>query len=656
MKKGISTVIATVLMLIIVVALAGTAWVFLSGTFVRTVSNVLEVVDVVEGTVILRNVGRNEILLEKLKIYVDGIETGFISNKDSIPPGDSAMVYILNRIPEGVWHLDENVGTIVHDSSGNDYNGDLNDIPCFVNKSFYNGHWYEYIGKGCDALGDTPTWKFANNFCRSRGGYLVVISSSDENNFVRDLGSNNVWIGFFQDPDDLTDNNGIPEGCSVEPDGCWHWLPDEASTYNNWAPGYPNYNPENCGEMRTDGKYNDLWCGIVRDFVCEYLVDPGNFDTTDELPQWVSGKFERALSFDGIDDYVELVGTDPKLDNTDFTICLWLKPEVQSERSRFVYFKWRPNLVLSSNNQNWGFELQDDAGYKPVSITQLIENKWYFACQRVIQQSSPGAYDGEHKAFLFLDDGTLKTASRNDIGYVTGSDGFHLRLSHIGWMGLPGNAYYKGLIDDFRVYTRALKDEEIERLYRKGPIKRKNVQIVGMGNAITIPIDFEEDNPIGISEWYRRTGKNTGKGINLCGWTCEDWVNKAPNKTWEFGRYASPASSDWNSPPSQDSGFITCCHYEDPAQNCGGCEVTTWFKKYLIVPTTANRVWLRYSTDESIRIYVNGNLFHQRGCCCNPCSDLDLTPAIVKGKGNWITVKFTESCGCGYFGGNVWYD
>jgi len=63
---------------------------------------------------------------------------------------------------------------------------------------------------------------------------------------------------------------------------------------------------------------------------------------------------------------------------------------------------------LTADNQYWSFELQDNAGSKPIGITLPIEDRWYYVCQSVTQESSPGAFNGKHKATILLDDGQVK--------------------------------------------------------------------------------------------------------------------------------------------------------------------------------------------------------------------------------------------------------
>ena len=115
----------------------------------------------------------------------------------------------------------------------------LTGIPLFSKHvEIFNNHAYLFVRAHL-------SWHQAYSFCKNLGGYLVVISSPEENEFVarllRKYNEHSAWIGYYQDPDDLTDNGGVPEGCpGNEPRGCWKWVDEEHSTFTNWYPGEPN--------------------------------------------------------------------------------------------------------------------------------------------------------------------------------------------------------------------------------------------------------------------------------------------------------------------------------------------------------------------------------------------------------------------------------
>lgn len=87
-----------------------------------------------------------------------------------------------------------------------------------------NGHCYERRNKpgGID-------WQTAQNESVADGGYLVTITSEDENAFVFGLlDHDGSWIGAFQ-----------PAG-SVEPSGGWQWVTGELFAFAKWEIGEPN--------------------------------------------------------------------------------------------------------------------------------------------------------------------------------------------------------------------------------------------------------------------------------------------------------------------------------------------------------------------------------------------------------------------------------
>ena len=138
-----------------------------------------------------------------------------------------------------------------------------------------NGHFYEPV-----AVRNTITWFEAYEAAKLSGGYLVTITSQQEQDFVEALvdddaywdteadGSYGPWIGGFQLP-------GSPE-----PDGGWKWIIDEPLTYTNWGQDQPNnlWGTEHCIHLgsydfeRTTIIWNDLTANVtnIRGYIIEY--------------------------------------------------------------------------------------------------------------------------------------------------------------------------------------------------------------------------------------------------------------------------------------------------------------------------------------------------------------------------------------------------
>ncbi|MEM7824702.1 MAG: LamG-like jellyroll fold domain-containing protein [Candidatus Aenigmatarchaeota archaeon] len=124
MPKAISTVIASVLMLMIVIALAGTAYLYISGTFTSKTATTFEIIESVNDTVTIRNSG-TEAITYFSSLTIDGAPAVYLLLKD-----DVSLV--------GYWNLDEGSGTTAYDNSGNNNHGTLVNNPTWVAGKFGN--------------------------------------------------------------------------------------------------------------------------------------------------------------------------------------------------------------------------------------------------------------------------------------------------------------------------------------------------------------------------------------------------------------------------------------------------------------------------------------------------------------------------------------
>ena len=153
--------------------------------------------------------------------------------------------------------------------------------------SVYNGHAYRLYDKdkGC-------TWEEAKKYCEEKGGYLVTITSDDEQKVIENLlndkgGKNSYWLGAYKDSA-----------------GDWTWITGEPFDYKNWAPKQPDsykpygadgeedvlmmYREENPNNPSLPGKWND----IRRDGTCgtEEFFGAKNFGF---ICEWNNIPFEK---------------------------------------------------------------------------------------------------------------------------------------------------------------------------------------------------------------------------------------------------------------------------------------------------------------------------------------------------------------------------
>ena len=193
---------------------------------------------------------------------------------------------------------------------------------------------------------------------------------------------------------------------------------------------------------------------------------------------WVDGKYGKALSFDGVDDYVE-VPDDRSLDlDDDFTIMAWTKLDKESlgktlcrgsycypssptiinkeiytgYASQDVNYQTNYYMMIDSNGTfRGGFE---DNNVR-TSDGNIQEEMWYFYA--LVLDETTG------KLRLYIN-GKLKAESNyvegdprlNDVSVVIGRYGIKYDFQ---WH------WFNGIIDEVRIYNRALTTNEIKTQY-----------------------------------------------------------------------------------------------------------------------------------------------------------------------------------------------
>jgi len=166
--------------------------------------------------------------------------------------------------------------------------------------------------------------------------------------------------------------------------------------------------------------------------------------------QWVEGKRDGGLEFDGEDDYVEL-GTLEALKGDSVTISAWTKPYDASAyysplvmQSDYVDGDGLGyNLCLASGEP---YFLLDDTATEWTG-DEISSNEWHHLA---------GTYDNERLRMYC--DGVLKS-----FAWYGGKSGCETR-AYIGynrdWLN-QNDCYFNGIIDDVQVYNGAMDEDEI---------------------------------------------------------------------------------------------------------------------------------------------------------------------------------------------------
>jgi len=193
----------------------------------------------------------------------------------------------------------------------------------------------------------------------------------------------------------------------------------------------------------------------------------GNRGTLTGGPTWVDGKRGKALNFDGSDDYVQTPITD--ISFSGGTVSWWQKSNVAFNNNAVVHAPWgqmtSDNTIPEFSAQKftngnwyvgWNRSADDDRVIIAATATNWPQGVWSFY---TFTWSSGG------DSVLYQNGGQIGSK----IGGTTVSninDNFV-----IGRQGRTGTTFFNGLIDEVRVYNRALSGAEIQALYKSGAAK-----------------------------------------------------------------------------------------------------------------------------------------------------------------------------------------
>ena len=352
------------------------------------------------------------------------------------------------------------------------------------------------------------TWEQAQAEAESYGGNLVTINDAAEQQWLQStFGNQWFWTG-------LND---------AETDGNWQWASGEAVTYTNWALYHPggvgdyvmmNYgtnhqwansladrfgveagiieidwssvngkdtiiggagNDEIYGNSGNDSIYGDnlnqnqeipsdlTAPNITNGLVSHWEFDEGSgstvtssvYNKTDDLNEdlssgWVDGIFGTALNFDGSGDTVTVAHYDAVGLTNNITLSAWIKPDSIDDGDGIIskgYLSgdsYAMNLTAAGN-----LVFKTDAG-EWQSNSQVNTDQWQHVAISYDGSSLKFYINGQQDSNVVSTNMTLQS-SLDPI--QIGSDTVNFNFK-----------YFDGVIDDARIYNRALSTNEIGSL------------------------------------------------------------------------------------------------------------------------------------------------------------------------------------------------
>lgn len=216
----------------------------------------------------------------------------------------------------------------------------------------------------------------------------------------------------------------------------------------------------------------------------------------------------KVMQFDGVDDYVN-VGVKPSFNLNKLTIALWIK--TPTNMGGIVY----RNLVSKQGaDRDYNFYSYSSDGTRVTSL-HFSSNRWGSS---FFNLPTPFAPDTWHQVAITVNaDGLQKYYyDGNFLNQNLGIAAFAGSAYPL-WIGRADN-YWKGLIDDVRIYNRDLSALEIADMFNG--IYKNEVGLIGMWH-------FDEKSGTTVID-----SSGTGNDGKIAG---PEWVNGKENNALDFG-------------------------------------------------------------------------------------------------------------------------
>ena len=199
----------------------------------------------------------------------------------------------------------------------------------------------------------------------------------------------------------------------------------------------------------------------------------GNDGNLTNGPTWATGKIGGALSFDGVNDYVDF-GQKNLGVNSNLSVSYWFKPNngngvIVEQGWNFTHNEFGWVVYLGANDyapaaRSISFGSGDESGnYNSKAIVQDAADT---VDLNVWQHVSVIKVGTNIKIYLV---GSLSHEGQIQKSAITYNSGYSLSIGKdLTDTGSNYNSLYQGLLDDIRIYDRALSAAEVQALYNMG--------------------------------------------------------------------------------------------------------------------------------------------------------------------------------------------
>ncbi|MEM5830250.1 MAG: LamG domain-containing protein [Candidatus Aenigmatarchaeota archaeon] len=220
-------------------------------------------------------------------------------------------------------------------------------------------------------------------------------------------------------------------------------------------------------------------------------------------PQWVDGKIGKALQFDGVDDYVIVNDSISLNPVTAITISMMVK--LTSDPNCDGNNNWRSVMRKGSaagTTSGYDIVLEESRAFTfDIGSTYNIRyygyggvlplNEWTFVAF-VYDSSIP-----QTKIYFNGNEINGQYWSRGNGTIISNTQPLYINNPSVSCPAGSGN--FPGIIDEVRIYNRALSDEEIKLLYQ---LTKRDLKLtltnfgINLGKKFNIELEYEDGNVV----------------------------------------------------------------------------------------------------------------------------------------------------------------
>jgi len=187
--------------------------------------------------------------------------------------------------------------------------------------------------------------------------------------------------------------------------------------------------------------------------------------TNMEAADWVDGKIGKALSFGGVDEYVDISGSNLSTLSSSFTLATWAKfnnvngafliEKASPNNGANFYIWWSANDIGLGNSWIFGFRNSQNTAWKDHAYVNTPTAGIWYHVVFVFDDSG-------NTANLYLDGALVKSEAETDSPYY-GSENLKIATNS----NADSSYSLNGQIDEVRIYNRALSATEVASLYER---------------------------------------------------------------------------------------------------------------------------------------------------------------------------------------------